>query len=97
VRNAKGRRVLGVASGKGGVGKSMLTLNLALAPSRRGASVGVLDADLYGPDIPLMVAYSVWTPPSSSSARKTSRTWTRSACSSCSPSPGRAFSAQWRT
>jgi len=49
------RRVLAVASGKGGVGKSTLTLNLALALAKEGAQVGVLDADLYGPDIPLMV------------------------------------------
>jgi ATP-binding protein involved in chromosome partitioning len=53
--DAPARRVVGVASGKGGVGKSTLTLNLALALSQRGAAVGVLDADLYGPDIPLMV------------------------------------------
>ncbi|MBA3429555.1 MAG: P-loop NTPase, partial [Actinobacteria bacterium] len=49
------RRVVAIASGKGGVGKSTLTLNLALALSARGSTVGVLDADLYGPDIPLMV------------------------------------------
>jgi ATP-binding protein involved in chromosome partitioning len=49
------RHVVAIASGKGGVGKSTLTLNLALALSRGGAQVGVLDADLYGPDIPLMV------------------------------------------
>ena len=49
------RRVIAIASGKGGVGKSTLTLNLALALARDGAKVGVLDADLYGPDIPLMV------------------------------------------
>ena len=49
------RRVLGIASGKGGVGKSTLALNLALALRQRGAAVGLLDADLYGPDIPLMV------------------------------------------
>jgi ATP-binding protein involved in chromosome partitioning len=55
VSDAPARRVVGVASGKGGVGKSTLTLNLALALAQRGAAVGVLDADLYGPDIPLMV------------------------------------------
>jgi ATP-binding protein involved in chromosome partitioning len=49
------RHVIAVASGKGGVGKSTLTLNLALALAKDGAQVGVLDADLYGPDIPLMV------------------------------------------
>jgi ATP-binding protein involved in chromosome partitioning len=49
------RRVVAIASGKGGVGKSTITLNLALALARDGARVGVLDADLYGPDIPLMV------------------------------------------
>jgi len=49
------RRVVAIASGKGRVGKSKLTLNLALALSARGSTVGVLDADLYGPDIPLMV------------------------------------------
>jgi ATP-binding protein involved in chromosome partitioning len=55
VSDAPARRVIGIASGKGGVGKSTLTLNLALALRGRGAAVGVLDADLYGPDIPLMV------------------------------------------
>jgi ATP-binding protein involved in chromosome partitioning len=47
--------VLAVASGKGGVGKSTIALNLALALRADGARVGLLDADLYGPDIPLMV------------------------------------------
>ena len=49
------RFVVAVASGKGGVGKSTVTLNLALALAERGRRVGVLDADVYGPDIPLMV------------------------------------------
>ena len=49
------RNVLAVASGKGGVGKSTVTLNLSLALSARGHDVGILDADLYGPDIPAML------------------------------------------
>lgn len=49
------RFVVAVGSGKGGVGKSTVALNLALALSERGHATGVLDADVYGPDIPLMV------------------------------------------
>jgi ATP-binding protein involved in chromosome partitioning len=49
------RYVVAVGSGKGGVGKSTVTLNLAFALCRRGWNVGLLDADLYGPDIPLML------------------------------------------
>jgi ATP-binding protein involved in chromosome partitioning len=49
------RRLVAVASGKGGVGKSTVSVNVAVALAERGATVGLLDADLYGPDIPLMV------------------------------------------
>ena len=49
------RRTLAVASGKGGVGKSTVSLNLALAFAAEGRKVGLLDADLYGPDLALMV------------------------------------------
>jgi ATP-binding protein involved in chromosome partitioning len=47
--------VVAVTSGKGGVGKSTISLNLALALAERDLRVGLLDADVYGPDIPLMV------------------------------------------
>jgi len=46
--------VFAVSSGKGGVGKSTVAANLAVAPAERGRRVGLLDADIYGPDIPLM-------------------------------------------
>ena len=48
-------RILGVASGKGGVGKSSVTVNLAVALARRGHTVGLLDADVYGFSIPKML------------------------------------------
>src|SRR5438874_7282829 len=48
-------KIVAVASGKGGVGKSTVSLNVARALAARGAAVGLLDADVYGPDIPLML------------------------------------------
>jgi len=48
-------RVIGVASGKGGVGKSSVTVNLAVAAAARGLSVGILDADVYGHSIPRLM------------------------------------------
>ena len=48
-------RVIGVASGKGGVGKSSLTANLAVASAKRGLRVGILDADVYGHSLPRLM------------------------------------------
>lgn len=53
-----GTRVLGIASGKGGVGKSTIAVLLALVLAQRGDQVGLLDADLYGPDVPRMLGLS---------------------------------------
>ena len=53
LRNVK--NTIAIASGKGGVGKSTIAVNLAVALAKNGARVGILDADIYGPSIPLML------------------------------------------
>ena len=52
------KHIVAISSGKGGVGKSTMTVNLARALAQTGAKVGLLDCDVHGPDVPMMMGLS---------------------------------------
>lgn len=63
-------RMIAISSGKGGVGKSTVTANLAVMLARQGLRVGLVDADLYGPSIPGMLGIPPGQPPAMTSTKK---------------------------
>ena len=60
---ASPRRMIAISSGKDGVGKSTVTVNLGVAMARAGLRVGIVDADIYGPSIPGMLGIPGNAPP----------------------------------
>ena len=74
------RNLVAIGSGKGGVGKTTVAVNLALAMARLGHRVGLLDADVYGPNVPLMLGVDEMPARRSGTASSPS---SATACASC--------------
>ena len=62
IKDLSVKNIIAVGSGKGGVGKSSIAVNLAVALAKYGAKVGLMDADIYGPNVPMMMGVTALPP-----------------------------------
>ena len=85
------KHTVAVSSGKGGVGKSTVAVNLALALKQGGAATGLVDVDVYGPDVPLMMGAKGGPGCSTTASSRSRRTASRSCRSASSSTSGRRW------
>jgi ATP-binding protein involved in chromosome partitioning len=86
------QHIVAIGSGKGGVGKTTVAVNLAVSLSKLGHRVGLIDADIYGPNVPTMLG--VTRQPNILEGNRLSR-WSRTASSSSPSASSRPATSRW--